>query len=366
MHSTLSKLVLFSLLQCLLTASTTAFAPSPTRQTHLQYTTLSITQLSAKKSTRKTPSKGFGSPKPAKSTTSSKDILQRVQSKYGGTTPQAIAQGTQKAINEALNELPPHLQLSTRLYRQLQEYKAHQSRLTILQQAQEDPEGPRRAQQELDRLYKEHSFDENDLHNLFQKITWDASADAKALRAVTGKMSDQTLICLRTATKYIADALQANPDSYCLDVGCGYGALVPVLLEAGVQQSRIVGVDLSKEMIRNAQEMHPQCQFIATDFVRDYTSNMRFGAVVFCSSLHDLPDQEAALNKAVDLLQVGGLLVVVHPQGAGHVDSQVQANPVLVKRGLPAASEYEKYSLDCILAPVDSKQEAYLAVYSKK
>ena len=41
-----------------------------------------------------------------------------------------------------------------------------------------------------------------------------------------------------------------------------------------------------------------------------------FDAVIFCSSLHDLPDMENCLGRAASLLRSSGKLIVVHAQGA--------------------------------------------------
>jgi trans-aconitate methyltransferase len=47
-----------------------------------------------------------------------------------------------------------------------------------------------------------------------------------------------------------------------LDVGCGFGILVPYLKKAGVSEPQIVG-NLLPEMIRNAQSFRPACTFEA-------------------------------------------------------------------------------------------------------
>jgi hypothetical protein len=58
------------------------------------------------------------------------------------------------------------------------------SRLDQTKILTQDMDGARRAEEELDRIYQEYDLTENDLHNIFQKNTWDASADAKAARAL--------------------------------------------------------------------------------------------------------------------------------------------------------------------------------------
>jgi SAM-dependent methyltransferase len=279
-------------------------------------------------------------------------------------------------------------------------------------------DGAKRTQEELNRLYQQHDISARDIHNILQQITWDASADAKAARSVTGNMPTdiETRVdraceivaeTLRTATivqsssssspSSRADAKAKSEDARMLDVGCGFGVLVPHLIKAGVQPSQIFGVDLSPEMIRNAHEMHGTKKnggpfFASVDFLSDEyrgpklnhdTDNVVgsagscFDSIIFCSSLHDMPDVVGAIKKASLLLRPGGKLVLVHPQGASHVLNQVRSNPALVTRGLPDAKELQRLctdidiGLELVVEPAssDSKEEAlegYLAVLQKR
>ena len=109
------------------------------------------------------------------------------------------------------------------------------------------------------------------LEKLLQKFTWDASADAKAARAIAGEMNAETRRRIARACQRVADAV-ANNNRLVLDVGCGFGVLVPFLTEAGIPAANIHGVDLSPEMIRNAQE-HTGSQ--VRDLWGHFTPNVR-------------------------------------------------------------------------------------------
>jgi 2-polyprenyl-3-methyl-5-hydroxy-6-metoxy-1,4-benzoquinol methylase len=310
-----------------------------------------------------------------------KDAIKKVQKKYGGTSPQDIARGTQQRIEAAMESLPPHLNSATQLYQQLEKWNAHVSTLSILQQINLEPQeldGARRAQDELERLYREHDFTQDDLHNVFQKITWDASADAKAARAITGNMPKDIADRVDRACEIVAEAvLAAGTGGRCLDVGCGFGVLVPSLIKAGITPAQIYGVDLSTEMIRNGREQHRGVNFEASDFLKDYQDSAEeagFDSIIFCSALHDLPDSVAALKKAASLLRPNGKLVILHAQGASHVAKQVKVNPVLVKRGLPDTEELRALDLGGLELTVEpakagSPQETqygYLAVLENR
>jgi 2-polyprenyl-3-methyl-5-hydroxy-6-metoxy-1,4-benzoquinol methylase len=310
-----------------------------------------------------------------------KDAIKKVQKKYGGTSPQDIARGTQQRIEAAMESLPPHLNSATQLYQQLEKWNAHVSTLSILQQINLEPQeldGARRAQDELERLYREHDFTQDDLHNVFQKITWDASADAKAARAITGNMPKDIADRVDRACEIVAEAILAGgTGGRCLDVGCGFGVLVPSLIKAGITPAQIYGVDLSTEMIRNGREQHRGVNFEASDFLKDYQDSAEeagFDSIILCSALHDLPDSVAALKKAASLLRPNGKLVILHAQGASHVAKQVKVNPVLVKRGLPDTEELRALDLGGLELTVEpakagSPQETqygYLAVLENR
>jgi ubiquinone/menaquinone biosynthesis C-methylase UbiE len=179
---------------------------------------------------------------------------------------------------------------------------------------------------ELTLLLLEHNATEVQLHNIFQQITWDASADAKTARALTSTMSLDIAARVERAIDFVAAAVVDDDASSrrrrCLDVGCGFGTWVPMLTRKGVVSSQIYGIDLSPQMIRNAQKLYPDCHFVAGDFLqyqptdKDHDSDGGFfGAILFCSALHDFPDQSLAIAKASSLLLLGGVIVIVHAQG---------------------------------------------------
>ena len=282
--------------------------------------------------------------------------------------------GTQRRIDAALQKQPPHIQLALQIYQQLQPWNYQLSTMSLLDQAKipvEQMEGAQRAQTELERLMKEHNFTTRDLHNIIQQATWDASADAKAARSITGEMpSDIQTRVQKACTIAVERALTIDTKPNVLDVGCGFGVLVPFLRQAGLSDEQIHGIDLSSEMIRNAQLWYPNCHWNAGDF---YTLPMdgKYQSIIFCSSLHDLPDPMDAIQKARDSLCPGGTLVIVHPQGASHVWNQVRNNPTMVPRGLPTTADLESLSgWKTIHSPAASKsqeetKDGYLAVLER-
>lgn len=354
-----------------------------------------------------------------------KSFQKQLQQKYGGTTPQDIARGTQALIDEQIATLPPPLQQALHYHRQLLDWDRRLASMDLLAQAQLSPsqvDQMKRMRDELAFILANNASQginittRNDLQVLMQQITWNASADAKAIKSVTGNMPKEIQHRVERACQYAAEAIVSVstnsvnsgdgdddssflPSPRVLDVGCGYGVLVPYLQKAGISKSQIHGVDLSADMIRNAQRLYPSqgnndVQFDVANFMDlqvDRDGGPPYACVIFCASLHDLPDMKQALIKARDLLvastttetdkgSCSARLIVVHPHGASHVAQQHKANPVLVPRTLPTSEELKEWLcctkdqdnapatiMELVVAPAGFKsqqeiREGYLAV----
>lgn len=300
-----------------------------------------------------------------------KKMQAQLLEKYGGD----IAKGTEERIQAAMSMLPPDLQLAAKLYKQIQQWEARLSNMSTLAQEsipRQEVDGAIRAKEELASIYKENGLDDTDMHNFYQRTTWDASADAKSARAAMFNMNKDLEKRVDRACSFVSEAVKnAGASGRALDVGCGPGVLVPHLIKAGLTAKQITGTDLSPEMIRNAQLQHRGINFIASDFIKVFDDKDGFDGIIFCSALHDMPDQALALQKARTLLRPGGNIVILHAQGADHVLGQVKANPVMVKKGLPNSEELNAMNLglQILVSPPqpgskDDAEKGYLAVLS--
>ncbi|KAL7471040.1 hypothetical protein ACHAXS_013732 [Conticribra weissflogii] len=314
------------------------------------------TRSNGKNNNKNSGNKNFS---PRESERAKKQLLQR----YGGD----IQSGTQERIQTSLSTLPAPLQDAAKLYKEITQFEALIAPMTPADRNRLVPpiqfEMAQNDKLKLKALMEEHGYNERDLHNVYQKITWDASADAKAVNAdIAGnKMKPELQDRVSRACSIAVGATlvtEESPRGKVLDVGCGHGAIVSCLVEAGLAEPDMyVGIDLSPEMIRNAVERYGEERngrtgkgrvFVADDFfAHDFSVYSEgseegiFDSIIFCSSLHDLPDMEGAIAKAVSLVRPkGGKLIIVHAQGAMHVIGQHQANPVMVRRGLPTAKEW--------------------------
>lgn len=164
--------------------------------------------------------KGFGASSPSnRSTTKSKeikkirikDIEKQLKQKYGGTTPEAIAKGTQASMEAALQSLPAHVQSAAHLYQTIRKWDVYYNRLSILEQSSaifvdhDQQIHVQRARDEYNRLCASHPHDVSDhhMHQLYQRLTWDAAADAKAARVALsgGTMKDDVKRRIQTVRK---------------------------------------------------------------------------------------------------------------------------------------------------------------------
>jgi SAM-dependent methyltransferase len=316
----------------------------------------------------------------------------RILELYGGD----IQKGTVARITAAREKLAaeePLLAEAMALRQEKLRFDASVAKLSLLQQASVPPEHweqSRRRDTRLETLATDHGVTAEAVHNAFQRLTWDASADAKAFRAsadlskdMRGRL-DRALALAAEATKVELPA-ELQPSSspppprkrLVCDVGTGTGVLVPEFVRNGIPAEAVVGVDLSPEMTRVAAKAHPAATFVTADFltfegvpttVAENSSDgggggtgagegsasdnaaaaggSCFDAVVFCMALHDLPDPAAALRRAAHLVRPGGRVVVAHPRGAAHVQMQHRRSPEMVPHVLPTAADLKALCAD--------------------
>src|SRR5690554_5397591 len=96
--------------------------------------------------------------------------------------------------------------------------------------------------------------------------------------------------------------------AYILDLGCGPGNVGKFLMEQN-KRYRLVGVDLSPEMLKLAKRYVPKGRFILMD-LRDLKLEERFDAVIasFCIIHIDIDNTMDLLKKTLNLLNTGGYL----------------------------------------------------------
>ena len=93
-----------------------------------------------------------------------------------------------------------------------------------------------------------------------------------------------------------------------LDVACGAGAVLETALRRTGPEGRVVGIDLSPEMVAEAGRRVPAAEVREMDAERLDFAGERFDRVLCASALFLLPDPEAALVGFRRMLRSGGVV----------------------------------------------------------
>lgn len=91
-----------------------------------------------------------------------------------------------------------------------------------------------------------------------------------------------------------------------LEVGCGTGWFCPHLAQFG----RVIGTDLSDEVLQRAQNRWPGVGFIAGDFATLPFEDASFDVIVSLEVLSHVADHKAFIARIARLLRPGGLLLL--------------------------------------------------------
>src|SRR3989344_1932356 len=107
-----------------------------------------------------------------------------------------------------------------------------------------------------------------------------------------------------------------RPDTRAFDVGCGGGRMAEYLVEHGVPQENITGIDVSKNLLARAKEKMPGADFKEGDASKleiDKRFDLAVSHMVF--EFLDTRQLRATLQNIHRHLNPGGILfyVTVHP-----------------------------------------------------
>lgn len=117
------------------------------------------------------------------------------------------------------------------------------------------------------------------------------------------------------SNKHICSLLMRElpQDADLLDVGCGTGGLLA--LAAKHFKGNIIGLDLSSEMIRFAQEKNKgqEVQFIHSDVEEADLGDQQFNAIICMNSFHHYQNQQCVVGKINHHLKKGGVFILLDP-----------------------------------------------------
>jgi len=96
-----------------------------------------------------------------------------------------------------------------------------------------------------------------------------------------------------------------------IDLGCGPGNSTELLLER-YPQARVIGLDSSPDMLRQARERLPNCEFAQADLA-DWSPQERTDLLFANAVFQWVPDHPAVLRRLLAALPAGGVLAVQMP-----------------------------------------------------
>lgn len=144
-----------------------------------------------------------------------------------------------------------------------------------------------------------------------------------------------------------------RPGQKILDIACGTGALFDTLLQR--QPSRLVGVDVSDQMIAVVRQKYPlSCVELVAADVLDF-SQTGFDTAFLYSAYPHFADKEALARKVWECLAPGGRFMVAHSESRLTIDQrhhspQVQRVSTHLRPAVQEAAVWQKFFEVDILA----------------
>jgi trans-aconitate 2-methyltransferase len=172
----------------------------------------------------------------------------------------------------------------------------------------------------------------------------------------------------RAARDLLAKASDTEPVSV-VDLGCGPGNSTQLLREA-FPEARIVGVDLSENMLKVARERAAGVAFIRED-IESWRPEGRVDLIFANATLHFSKDHYALIERLVSFLAPGGVLAAQMPNNMQEVSHaamrMISADGPWAERLVPIAKTRavigppdEYYRL---LAPLCSRLDLWQTIY---
>ena len=138
--------------------------------------------------------------------------------------------------------------------------------------------------------------------------------------------------------RFLLDAAGIEPGCTVLDVACGTGVLFPYYLERGVQ--RVVGVDVSREMVRIAAAKcrDPRVQVLCGDVAESPVLHRCDRCMVYNAFPH-FADPAALIGRLAQWLEPAGRLTVAHSMSLEALHRHHQGSAAQVSREMLTPEE---------------------------
>jgi len=154
-----------------------------------------------------------------------------------------------------------------------------------------------------------------------------------------------------------------------VDLGCGPGNSTELLVER-YPDATVIGLDSSKDMLRQARERLPRCEFIEAD-VATWTPEEPVGLLFANAVFQWVPDHPMTMRRMIERLPPGGVLAAQMPDNTrepSHVAMQeVASRGPWANAALAEAARVDLPSPDSyydLLKPVCQRVEIWHTIYN--
>ena len=116
----------------------------------------------------------------------------------------------------------------------------------------------------------------------------------------------------------LTSMMNLSPNSIIADIGCGKGVMFEHLLKTN--PSKIIGVDISGEMLRSAMTLYydDRIEYVNDDFITAQLP-MVDAAVIFNAYPHFL-DKGALVEKLARTIKRNGMIFIAHSRGKSKIN----------------------------------------------
>ena len=178
------------------------------------------------------------------------------------------------------------------------------------------------------------------------------------------------LIWRKKSLKTLATFLESleQPPNAILDIGCGTGIIVPIL-QRFFKNAKIVGIDISTEMIELAQKLYGNiAEFKIEDF---FEHRGKYNLIILFHNFYFF-QLENALNKINQLLKENGTAVIVTrgPSLFSYLHRFVSLKILKTNEYLYKPSDFQKivaetFGFPCKWKLIDIIEGSYILIFTK-
>ncbi len=123
--------------------------------------------------------------------------------------------------------------------------------------------------------------------------------------------------------EYILSKVDLKEGDRILDIGSGTGVLIPYLENKISSSGNIAAIDIAENMLKVSKEKnkYSNLEFIVGDFL-EYESQKTFNCITAYSCYPHFKDKGKLADRAYDLLEKGGKLVIAHSESKEKINSR--------------------------------------------